>query len=368
MDRFKKEPSITQKKLQNGTWSFQVRIREEDHDITKSFKECDYGSARTAYEAAILYRNKTLSEISLGQVLKKSTMTVEDVFNEYLDFTTLSYSTKSKHQKLFNKYIGHKDTPIQKLTRADIIEDLNDATEIATDNTLQRIFYIYKNDIVEYAIAKEYIMRDLTIAMQVPKSKVISIKKETTTDRSTILEVERLLLASNVNKHNVRMIINLIELLYYTGMRPAEAEVLMKSDIHDGYISITKQLGSDADGFGVVTRCKTLSSVRNVPIHPDLKPVLDELMDGDKDYLFYKYDGHLFDSTFIGNILHRVLMGTGIKFNLYRLRHNLATELVRNGTDTKTTMELLGHANYNMSLGYANSSEEQKDEAIKLLS
>ena len=135
-----------------------------------------------------------------------------------------------------------------------------------------------------------------------------------------------------------------------------------------GYISITKQLGSDADEFGVVTRCKTMSSVRNVPIHPDLKPILDELMDGDKDYLFYKSDGHLFDSTFIGNILHRVLMGTGIKFNLYRLRHNLAPELVRNGTDTRTTMELLGHANYNMSLGYANSSEEQKDEAIKLLS
>ena len=91
-------------------------------------------------------------------------------------------------------------------------------------------------------------------------------------------------------------------------------------------------------------------------------------MDGDKPYLFYKDDGHPMNSTFVGNILRRVLRCTGIQFNLYRLRHNMATELVKNGTDTKTTMELLGHTNYSMSLGYANSSDDQKRDAIRLLS
>ena len=45
----------------------------------------------------------------------------------------------------------------------------------------------------------------------------------------------------------------------------------------------------------------------------------------------------------------------------------MATSLVVNGTDTKTTMELLGHAQYNMSLGYANSNDERKKSAIELL-
>jgi len=367
-NRFRKEPGITQKLLKNGKWSFQVRIRDDEHDITKSFKESDYGSAREAFNDAIIYRNTTLTQINQGTVLKRNVMTVNDVFEEYMGITTLSHSTKMKHRKLYGKYISHKSTLIQKLTRADILEDLNSMVNEATDGTLQRVYSIYKNDIVEYAMAKEYIIKNLTIAMQIPKSRVISVKKDTSTDRETILEVERLLLSSNVNPHNVKMIVNLIELLYYTGMRPAEAEALLKTDIHDGYISVTKQLGSDADDYDVVTRCKTNSSIRNVPIHPSLRPVLEELLDGNKPFLFYKDDGHYMNSTFVCNVLRRVLKGTGIKFNLYRLRHNMATELVKNGTDTKTTMELLGHSNYSMSLGYANSSDKRKEDAIKLFS
>ena len=368
MNRFRQEPGISQKLLKNGKWSFQVRVRNDDHDITRSFKESDYGSARAAFESAVVFRNTTLVEISQGSLLKRNSMTVDDVFNEYLDITTLSYSTKEKHRKLYRKYIQHKSTPIQKLTRADIMEDLGAMVNEATDGTLSRVYSIYKNDIVEFAMAKEYIVKNLTIAMQIPKSRIISVKKDTFTDRETILEVERLLMSSNVNSHNVRMIICLIELLYYTGMRPAEAEALLKSDIHEEYITVTKQLGSDSDDYDVLTRCKTAQSVRNVPIHPSLRPILDELMDGHKPYLFYKDDGRLMNSTFVGNILRRVLMGTGISFNLYRLRHNMATELVKNGTDTKTTMELLGHATYNMSLGYANSTDKQKEKAINLVS
>ena len=368
MEKFKHEPYIVQNLSKNGSWSFQVRIRDEDHNITKTFKEKKYGSPRIAYETAIKFRDKTLVEITEGTLLKRTRMTVRDVFEEWYGQTTLSYNTKSKHRKLFNKYIHHQDTLIQNLTRADILSDLNAAVDIATDPTLGRIYYIYKNDIVEHSLANEYIGKNLTIAMQIPKSRVISKKKDTRTDRQTILEVERLLMASGVNEHNVRMIISLIELLYYTGMRPAEAEALTKDDIRGEYICITKQLGSDREDCGVITRCKTESSIRKVPIHPNLRPILEDLMDGEKDNLFWKDDGHYMDSTFVGNILHRVLKGTGISFTLYMLRHNMATELVKNGMDARTTMELLGHAAYNMSLGYANSSEEQKQEAIRLLS
>ena len=214
----------------------------------------------------------------------------------------------------------------------------------------------------------EYINRDLMAGIRKPESRVISSKKPTATDRHTILEVERMVLASKMNPYNKKLIYYLMEILYFTGMRPAEAEALTRDDIKDDYICITKQLGSDKEDINVITRCKTDSSVRKVPIHPELRPILDELLDFAKyDELFRKDDGHYMNSTYVGNCFRTVLKGE-TKFNLYMLRHHMATELVTHGVDTRTTMELLGHTNYSMSLGYANSSEDLKDEAIKHLS
>lgn len=369
MNRFKKEPHITQRKGKSGLWTFQVFIRTEGSTITKSFSEKEYGNAKVAYDSAILFRNKVLEDIKNNSVLKVQNLTVNDLFEDYIEITTDSHSTKIKHQKLYNKYIRTKDIPIQSLTKADIIADLNALTNQCSDDTIARVYSIYKNDIVLHALNNEYINRDLMAGIKRPKSRLISNKKSTVTDRETILEVERILLSSNVNRYNAKLIVYLMELLYYTGMRPAEAEALNRDDIKDGYISITKQLGSDKDEFNVITKCKTHNSVRCVPIHPHLEPILEELLEFSKYYeLFRKDDGNYLNSSFVGVIFRNVLKGTGIKFNLYKLRHNMATTLITNGTDTKTTMEILGHAQYNMSLGYANSSTELKDKAIKLLS
>lgn len=368
MNKFKKELYIFQRQGKNG-WTFQVKIRTDDYNVVKSFAEKDYGSARTAYESAVLFRNKTLIDISEKTILKASAFSVDEVFNDYIETTTDSYSTKNKHQKLYKKYISTKDIPIQELTKADIISNLNAITDQCSDDTIARVYSIYRNDIVLHALNNEYINRDLMAGIKRPASRLIVRKKETTTDRETILEVERLLLASDVKEFNKKLIVYLIEVLYYTGLRPAEAEALTRDDIKKDHIVINKQLGSSKDKMWVVTKCKTPTSERVVPIHPHLRPILKELMEySDNEQLFLKDDGNYLNSSFVGNILRRILKNTGIHFNLYKLRHNMATSLITNGTDTKTTMELLGHAQYNMSLGYANSSKKLKDKAIKLIS
>lgn len=368
MKKFKNELHIHQRLGKNG-WTFQVRIRTDNGDIVKSFSEKEYSSPRIAYESAIVFRNKILNDIVNRTVLKSQSLTVNDLFEDYIKNSSDSYSTKVKHQKLYKKYINTKDIPIQSLTKADIISNLNAITNLCSDDTIARVYSIYHNDIVLHALNNEYINRDLMAGIKKPTSRLISKKKSTETDRDTILEVEKILLASNVKSYNKRLIIFLIEILYYTGMRPAEAEALTRDDIHDDYISINKQLGSDKDNMWVVTKCKTKTSERLVPIHPHLKPILKDLLDYSDNYeLFLKDDGKYLNSSFVGNILRRILKNSGIKFNLYKLRHNMATSLITNGTDTKTTMELLGHAQYNMSLGYANSSKKLKDKAIKLLS
>lgn len=365
MGKYKDEKGVVQRLNKDGTHTFQVRIRSEYGDFTKSFNEKNYSSARVAYNSAVNYRNKVMYEINQGMLCKKDNSTVQDMFDRYLETTTDLYKTKDYHAKLFNKYIKHKGTKVQELTKADIISDLNDMVDKASDDTIGRVYSIYRDDIVGTALYEEIIQRDVTLGIRRPKSHVMADKRGVTTDRETILEVERQIQSYVSSKYNAHVIVCLIETLYYTGMRPAEAEVLTENDIRDGYIFVTKELGSNMDKSGVVRKPKTPTSVRSIPIHPNLAPVLKDLMDYAKtENLFAKEDGSYMDSTWVGNIIRNICKKNGLEFNLYRLRHNMATMLVTKQIDTKTTMEILGHAHYDMSLYYASSNDELKEDAI----
>ena len=371
MNKYRKEPYITQRQGKNGLWSFQVFIRTDRATVTQTFSEKAYGSAKVAFDTAVMFRNRCLVDIAENTILKKDNVTVREVFEDYLENAPVSLKTKQYHRKLFNKYFIHKDTKVQELTRADIVEELNKMVEKASDDTIHRVYSIWKNDIIETAISKEYLNRDLTIGIKVPNSLLIRTPKDVTTDRETVDKVEHAILTALQNHYNANVIVSLIETLYYTGLRPAEALVLTRDDINikKGFISVTKELGSSLDETNVVRRCKTPSSVRNVPIHEKLLPVLRDILDWSKtDNIFAKSDGHYMDSTWLGNCIRYVCKARNIEFNLYRLRHNVATTLVTSNVDSRTTMEILGHKHYDMSLYYATSNDDLKEDAVGLLS
>lgn len=371
MNKFRNERFITQRQGTTGLWSFQVFIRYEEGTITKTFSEKEFGSPRLAYETAVSFKEKKLEEIRNKVVFKKCDLTVNDMFEQYLDNTTDSFATKKRKRSIYNRLFSCKDKKIQEITKADIQNNLNSIVEKVTDDTIMRVFSIWKNDIIGTALMNEYITKDVMLGVKKPKSKVIHIKKKTDTNRETIDTVEELLLNSSVNSYNSRMIVYLIEVLYYTGMRPAEAIALNRDDIHEDYISITKELGSSIEENNVIRRCKTPTSIREIPISPSLRPIIEELLEFSNTYeIFKREDGRYMDSSWVGNIISYILKKSGknVKFNMYRLRHNMATELISNNVDSRTTMDILGHSSFNMSLYYANSTEKQKKEAIQLLS
>jgi len=364
----RKERYITEIKNKSGK-SWKVRIRTDEIDVVKTFNEKDYPSAKIAFESAVKFRDKTMYEIVQGNIQKTTGATVQDMFDFAMESYPYSFETKRKHKLLFNKYISHKDKRMQELTRADIVEDLNNMVEDASDNTIAHVLSIWKNDIIITALSKDIIYRDLTLGIRKPESHLIATPRTNEVDKATVDKVKELILNSIQNHYNAHIACYLIDVLYYTGMRPAEAEALTKSDIRDGYIFVTKELGSSRDDQVTVRRCKTKDSVRSIPIHPELKPILDELMEyAEEEQLFLRWDGQYMTSGWIGNIITRLCKANGIKFNLYRLRHNMATTLVTNNVDQKTTIELLGHANYDMSLYYAASNDELKEKAITLVS
>lgn len=372
--KYRKEPYIKQRQNSDGRWTFQVYIRSDVGDITKSFSEKEYGSSKLAFDTAVKFKNQTLTDIANKTLFKANNITVKDCFEKYLETTTDSYATKQRHESLFKNYVTIKDKKIQELTRADIVAQLNSLVENQTDDTIMRIYSIWKNDIIDVALMNEYIGKNVMLGVKKPKSHVVHIKKDSNTSRKDVLLVEDLVLKRVINKYNANIIVYLIELLYYTGMRPSEALALTRDDVKDNYITVVKRLGSNLTEDNVITHCKTQQSVRNIPISSMLKQVLEDLLDYSKyNELFKKEDGEYMNSTWVGNIIRYLLRNyrketnSTIHFNLYRLRHNLATELVTANVDSRTTMDILGHASYSMSVYYANSNDDKKKEALQLL-
>ena len=364
----RKEPYIIQRQGKSGC-TFLVRIRTENGEVCKSFNEKDYPNTRIAFETAVRFRNKALVDLSEGTLEKKSKATVREMFEEWIETTTSSKRTKISLVKRFNKYVSFKEKRVQELTRADIIADLNRMANTASDDTIQRVMFVYRTCIIGTALNNEILKYDPSLGVQKPKSRKISKKRNIDTDRRRLDIVKKGIIGTVKDHYDARIINFMLETIYYTGMRPAEAEVLTRDDIKDYHICVSKQLGSDSDDIDVVTNCKTKDSVRQIPIHPRLRPILDELLEYSKyDNVFADSQGRYMNSTEIGNYIRSVCKAENIEFNLYRLRHNMATELVTNKVDDKTTMELLGHAEYNMSLYYASSNDKLKNDAINLIS
>ena len=60
-NKFKKEKYISQVYSENtDIWSFQVKIRKDNFKISKTFSEKDYGSAKAAFNQAIIFRDQQL--------------------------------------------------------------------------------------------------------------------------------------------------------------------------------------------------------------------------------------------------------------------------------------------------------------------
>lgn len=362
MNKFRKERFINQRfSERTKTWSFQVRIKDED--ICKTFKAEDYGSPRAAYQNAINFRNQALLDVQKGVLYCKANTTLDDVFDEVFDLFPMRQETRRKYEIYYGKYI-QDNILIKNVTRAYILGQLNTMILDCSDDTINRVLSIWRK-ICKTAIIKEYISIDPTLSITAPKSqKIKKDKKDVRISRDELDEVKE-----NINKRFIKeskQVNMALEVMWYCGLRPCECFALSKSDIKDGYIDVYKELGSDMvtqanKRATVVRKSKTDASIRKVPIPKKLQDLLDDYKVSG-EILFPTENGDYFNVT---NLCGR-LYGLGLDFRMYKLRHAVASKLVKNKVDQRTIVEILGHENFDMSVYYARSDEETKKEALEL--
>ena len=380
MQKFRKEKYIKQRYSKTSNrWSFQVSFEYFDLDgvqqsYTKTFAEKNFKTAKDALNEACKHRDKMRHKLNTEGLPKKQTFTLKEVFNLTTQLFILRKETVIKLEKNFKKYILTElgDIDFKKISALSINRTLNQMVSTASDDTIKRVFSIWKK-LFKTARVHKIVMIDITDEIIVPKSEVKKVKKKVNTSYNDLLKIIDTLRKSTrqTKKYIFETEVMIYGLLtiYYTGLRPAECFALKKGniDLINNIIYIDEEIGSSYTELNVLRETKTEDSVREIPIVPKLKKILQDAFRyqyEDAEFLFSNYEKQLFDIDTITNKITRCAKKINIKFNMYMLRHLFSTDLIVNKTDPRTVMELMGHNNVAMTIEYARSNSDLKVKAL----
>lgn len=357
---------IRKRKRKYGS-AFIVDIPYKDSDGNpKHFTETVKVREHVTEAAALLYaqrvRNEALQGISAGK-LRKVFPTVGSLYEKKFDLMPLAISTRDKQNSVYAHSIGmFADVPLDQISAADIQTCVNQYAENHSDDSIQRCVSIWRQ-IYKVATILEYDIPDKTTAIVIPKSKYRRKRKDVAIQPGEFETVLSDLLASG--EYNDRGIYYMLQIMYFTGCRPAEALALRREDIHETYISINKQIGSTTHERRKDVPTKTEESTRRVPVSPALRPILDEMIEWSSfDLLLADGLGNARNISLISDRLNYISKKHGMNFFSYKLRHQMSSDLMALGNPV-AARDILGHTSFGMTLDYARSTDDQLFDAIK---
>jgi len=116
-------------------------------------------------------------------------------------------------------------------------------------------------------------------------------------------------------------------------------------------------------------KCKH-GKARNIPIHPELLPILEKRCEFTKPKI--KVFGDEWDSPdqlrrAFYNVTRRY-MGLGIDYTIHSLRHSFGTWCFASNVPPRDVMEMMGHSNLTTTLIYGKSTNESQQKHLAALS
>lgn len=252
----------------------------------------------------------------------------------------------------------HGDVPVAQVQGIDIIQDLQRAKAQGYSRTIVNTRRVIYNSILNYSVAQGWIPFNVATGIKLPKG-LPSSKRSAPSDEiiNTIIQ-------------NYKQPFGMFAFLCLcTGLRKGEALALLKSDISNGEISVTKSL-TFADGTRAkVKEPKSEAGKRTVPILSILKQPLDEYMaqlNGEILFPNRSYNGspgntYMTQSNY-DTAWANYCKAVGIDgLTAHQLRHGTATLLFEAGVDVYTAKKVLGHSKVTTTMEIYTELREQKE-------
>lgn len=245
---------------------------------------------------------------------------------------------KPHYEDIVDRY---GEYPISDIQGLHVIQDLQRAKARGYSRTIVNTRRTLFNNILNHAVAQGWIPWNVASGIALPKG-LPSSKRSAPTDQMIHAIIE-----------NCGVPFGMFAMLCLcTGLRKGEALALLKSDIHDGEISVTKSLTfADCDRPRVKSP-KSEAGVRAVPIVSILAAPLAEYMAGLKGNILFpnrSYKGSP-GNTYMTQSNYDTAWESYCKvadldgLTAHQLRHGTATLLYEAGVDVYTAKKILGHA------------------------
>lgn len=306
-----------------------------------------------------------------GIVIDDSGMTVQQWSEKWLQLY--------KADKAYNTYMMYKRTVdnhitpnlgairLSALKKHQIQELLNNIVQSGHQRTAELV-KLTLQQIIQQAIIEEYVYKDITIGLSLPKKEK--------PDKRALTDAEKALIQKADLNQKERAF---VDLLYYTGVRRGEALALMVSDIDfvNKTVKISKNLVMKEGVSEIKSSPKTEAGNREIPMPEQLfSSLTNYITEVNSLYLFTMQNGDLMTSSsfrrFWDNILDKLNIAAGgekytrpdlqkdkskVPIQLiadditpHMFRHTYATSLYYAGIDIKTVQTLLGHSSIQMTM------------------
>lgn len=284
----------------------------------------------------------------------------EGIYRNYVENTELGYMRLKDIQRI----------PIQKYY-TELYEKGKSYSQIKNAHKLINMFF-------KYAVIEGYLLRNPCEGINLDQ-----YKEEETIDEldllfeeegniETFTDDEIPVLLEGIKNEKLKII---VKFALGTGLRQGEILALNQSDIKNMEVRVTKTLANvkvfdDPDNYSYklkVTRPKTKSSIRKVPIPTELKKdlaLLNKIRNEEKlklgelyqnnNLLFPSATGTYIDSRNLLRAWQRIFKKIDVPYKKFHaLRHTYATQLLKNGSQLLTVSRLLGHSSIKTTEIYA---------------
>jgi integrase len=199
-----------------------------------------------------------------------------------------------------------------------------------------------------------------------------------TTHRALTLEETEAFFAEAEARHSCYL--NVYRIALCTGMRVGEIGALLPQDVKNGTISINKTITRrEAGNYVIGSESKTAAGRRTIPMNDNIRSIIQEqkkinslldngIIEMDRP-IFRAVEGGLLMSTPVNREIRRICNKTGIKpFTAHAFRDTFATRCIEAGINPRTVQELLGHADFNLTMNlYGHVMDKTKAEAMETI-
>ena len=330
----------------------------ERKKYSKSFPSWVYGSKKSALKEATVHRDLMKAKL-LNHDIVNTDYTLSDVYELKKKTFHHSYKTNIRHDRIMKLYVYPNIPPQTKfssITYLDITNILNKNRSKLTQEYLSRIVTVFRQLYIS-AIRNDIVSVNQVDKVIIPRSLKVSKPKK---QLATINDVKDFItrLDSLKNRELAHILELLVWVIYYEGLRPAEALALNKEDfdLENMTLTISKELRADDNGKIIVSVPKTERSARVLPLDDRLV----DLIKNEPHGALFKLNGKYIDIDRISMIIHTIKKD----FHLYQLRKAFATDLVKT-SDLGTVQDLMGHNSPAMTLHYVKRNFDDMRQALK---